>query len=103
MHDTPQKDLFRNSARGFSHGCIRLSDPRKMANYLFQHSLVWTLERIDSAMNSGKEKFVHINTPVTVLITYYTSWIDEQGVLHFADDIYGHDRQMAKKMFTDPQ
>ena len=63
----------------------------------------WTPEKIDSAMNSGKEKFVSLKTPVPVIITYYTSWIDKKGKLHFANDIYGHDKEMARKMFTDPQ
>ncbi len=103
MHDTPQKNFFNQSTRGLSHGCIRLSDPVKMANYLLENVAIWTPAKIDSAMNSGKEKFVALKTPVPVIITYYTSWIDKKGMLRFADDIYGHDKEMARKMFTDPQ
>jgi murein L,D-transpeptidase YcbB/YkuD len=50
-------------------------------------------------MNSGKEKFVKIKDPVPVLITYYTAWVDDNGALHFADDIYGHDKTSISKMF----
>ena len=31
MHDTPQKELFERDMRAFSHGCVRLADPRGMA------------------------------------------------------------------------
>ncbi len=103
LHDTPQKDLFKRSERDLSHGCIRLSDPVKLANYLLQNSKNWTPEKIDSAMNCGQEQCVRLKNTVPVIITYYTAWVDQNGTLHFADDIYGHDNKMAMKMFSDPQ
>jgi len=101
MHDTPEKGFFKRTERDLSHGCIRLSDPVKMADYILRDSKIWTPEKIDSAMNSGVEQFVRVKNPVPVIITYYTSWVDDKGVLHFADDIYGHDGKMALKMFSD--
>lgn len=101
FHDTPSKSLFAKSKRAFSHGCIRLSDPVRMANYLLRNQPEWTPSKIENAMNSDKEKFVKIKKPVPVLITYYTAWVDENGELNFREDIYEHDRQLIKKMFTD--
>ena len=43
----------------------------------------WTPERIEEAMNAGKEKFVRVKDPIPVLITYYTAWVDENGQLNF--------------------
>ena len=103
LHDSPEKGLFKKATRDMSHGCIRLSDAPKLAYYLLQNSDTWTREKIDSAMNSGHEQFVQLKNPVPVMITYYTAWVDNNGVLYFADDIYGHDSAMALKMFTDPQ
>ena len=99
FHDTPAKTLFNKDKRAFSHGCIRLSDPVKMANYILKDDTEWPADKIDSAMNSGNEKFVKVKTPVPVLITYYTAWVDDNGLLHFADDIYGHDKSVIEKMF----
>jgi murein L,D-transpeptidase YcbB/YkuD len=101
FHDTPEKELFKKSKRAYSHGCIRLSDPEKMANYLLEEDINWSPEKIDSAMNSGKEKYVRVKDPVPVLIHYYTAWVDEAGVLQFRDDIYNHDKNLARKMFLD--
>ena len=100
FHDTPAKNLFENNKRAFSHGCIRLSDPVRLANYLLQNQPEWTPEKIDKALNSKKEKFVKLKKTVPVLITYYTAWVDEEGDLNFREDIYGHDAELNKKMFT---
>ena len=54
-------------------------------------------------MNSGKEKYVKLPKAIPVLITYYTAWVGDDGLLHFADDIYDHDKNLAKKMFTTSQ
>lgn len=101
FHDTNQKELFSKDQRAYSHGCIRLSDPVKMANYLLADQPEWTAEKIDSAMNSGKEKYVRVKDPVPVMIMYYTTWVDADGQLHVMEDIYDHDRTMAAKLFTD--
>lgn len=103
FHDTNQKYLFEKDQRAFSHGCIRLGDPVKMAKYLLADNNTWTPERIDSAMNSGKEKYVRVKEPVPVLITYYTAWVDERGMLQLREDIYDHDTYMAGKLFTGPK
>ena len=100
FHDTPSKSLFARDRRAFSHGCIRLSDPVRMANYLLRNQSEWSAEKIEDAMNSGEEKSVKLKKGVPVLITYYTAWVDEQGQLNFREDIYGHDEELNKKMFT---
>lgn len=98
FHDTPAKSLFEMRKRAFSHGCIRLSEPKKLAEYLLRNDPAWTSARIDKAMNAGKESWVKLNEPVAVAITYFTAWVDKQGVLNFREDIYGHDKQMAKRI-----
>ncbi|MEO5649361.1 MAG: L,D-transpeptidase family protein [Ginsengibacter sp.] len=99
FHDTPAKSLFDKDVRAYSHGCIRLSDPEKMANYLLKNNAEWTPEKITEAMNSGKEQYVKLKDPVPVFITYYTAWVDDNGTLNFRDDIYDHDKRVAEKMF----
>ncbi len=102
FHDTPAKALFDKDKRAYSHGCIRLSEPEKMANYLLRNQKEWTPEKINQAMNTGTEQYVKLKNPVPVLITYYTTWVDDKGVLNFRDDIYNHDEVLINKMFTNP-
>jgi murein L,D-transpeptidase YcbB/YkuD len=100
FHDTPHKDLFKKDQRAYSHGCIRLADAEKMAGYLLKDDPEWPPEKIQEAMNSGKEQYVRIKDPVPVLIYYYTAWVDENGVLQFRKDIYAHDDKVARKLFS---
>jgi len=99
FHDTPSKSLFNQDKRAYSHGCIRLKEPEKMANYVLRNQPEWTPEKIEEAMNSGEQKFVKVKDPIPVVITYYTAWVDDNGQLNFREDIYGHDMQLATKMF----
>jgi len=99
FHDTPSKSLFEKDKRAYSHGCIRLKEPEKLANYVLRNQPEWTPEKIEEAMNSGEQKFVKVKDPIPVVITYYTAWVDENGQLNFRDDIYGHDANLAGKMF----
>jgi murein L,D-transpeptidase YcbB/YkuD len=100
FHDTPAKSLFEKDKRAYSHGCIRLKEPEKFANYVLRNQPEWTPEKISEAMNSGNEKYVKVKDPIPVVITYYTAWVDENGRLNFREDIYGHDASLAEKMFN---
>jgi murein L,D-transpeptidase YcbB/YkuD len=99
LHDTPAKHLFNQDSRAFSHGCIRVEQPKKLASYVLQHQPDWNEERIDSAMHAGKEQIVNLKEAIPVLIAYFTSWVDENGLLNFRSDIYKRDEQMTKIIF----
>jgi murein L,D-transpeptidase YcbB/YkuD len=99
FHDTPAKDLFAKDKRAYSHGCIRVEDAKKLAEYLLKNDEGWTPDKIQQAMDSGKEQFVAIKKPVPVMITYFTTWVDENGQLNFRDDVYKHDAKTREKMF----
>jgi murein L,D-transpeptidase YcbB/YkuD len=99
LHDTPFKDLFSLRSRSFSHGCIRLEDARKIALYLLRDEPEYTPEKVDSLMHLEQEKWVTLKKPVRVSITYFTAWVDSDGKLNFRKDIYGHDEEMANKLF----
>jgi murein L,D-transpeptidase YcbB/YkuD len=99
FHDTPSRSLFNKQDRAFSHGCIRVQQPFDLAAYLLRNQPEWTNEKIKAAMNSSKEKWVTLDKTVAVFITYFTSWVDEKGLLHFTDDIYGHDKKLAAHLF----
>jgi murein L,D-transpeptidase YcbB/YkuD len=100
FHDTNAKSLFEKDKRAFSHGCIRLADPERMAQYLLRDQPEWTTQKIEEAMNSGHEQYVKLKHPVPVIITYYTAWVDDNGQLNFRDDIYDHDKTVGGNMFT---
>jgi murein L,D-transpeptidase YcbB/YkuD len=99
FHDTPNRNLFSQTNRSFSHGCIRVGEPKKLAAYLLRNDSSWTSTRIDSAMHLAKEKWVTLAKPVPVFIVYFTAWVDQEGKLNFRKDIYKHDEKLGKKLF----
>jgi L,D-transpeptidase YcbB len=96
MHDTPAPELFARSRRDFSHGCIRLERPADLAAWVLRDNPGWTPERIHAAMNGAETQQVNLAHPVPVLILYATVIVLEDGLVHFYDDIYGHDAALEK-------
>jgi len=102
LHDTPAKSLFNESTRAFSHGCIRVAEPTRLADYLLRNDTSWTQEKIVAAMNKGVEKYVTLKKPVPVFIAYFTAWVDKSGKLNFRKDIYDRNGRLAKMIFEKP-
>ncbi|HVB57920.1 MAG TPA: L,D-transpeptidase family protein [Candidatus Acidoferrales bacterium] len=98
MHDTPATELFSQSRRDFSHGCIRLEKPAQLAAWVLRDNPGWTMEHIEAAMNGDKTVQVNLERPIPVLIVYGTVIVLEDGVVHFYDDIYGHDVALDKAL-----
>ncbi len=93
LHDTPADSLFAKPGRAFSHGCVRVEEPETLAKYVLKGSQEWDEQSIGSAMHSGVEKHVRMKAKIPVHIAYFTSWVDENGGLHFQPDIYGYDHE----------
>ena len=96
LHDTPSKNLFNESSRAFSHGCIRISEPEKFAAFLLKNMDGWSSAKITHSMHSGKEKYITLKEPVPVFIAYFTAFIDRSNRLNFRKDIYGLDDRLAE-------
>jgi murein L,D-transpeptidase YcbB/YkuD len=99
FHDTPQKDKFRYSQRAFSHGCIRLSQPKKLAEYLLRNETKYTSKVIDSLMNQRKETQVKLKKQIPVFIGYFTAFVHPTTKqLQFRKDIYGYDKKVLESI-----
>ncbi len=130
LHSTPEMNLFNLMRRDRSHGCVRLNDAEKMANWVLQGQGDWDADKIHQAMfgeplnnddtaanaepdtgakptssdpDSGasstdtavkNNKQVNLKTQLPVVITYLTANADEDGTMHFFDDLYGYDKQL---------
>ena len=96
FHDTPEQEFFAKSRRDFSHGCIRLERPADLAVWVLRNNPGWNMDRVRSAMNGTTTQQVNLTHPIPVLIVYATVIVTEDGVVHFYDDIYGHDAALEK-------
>lgn len=91
MHDTPNKQLFEEEVRSFSHGCIRTDDAIGYAATLLEG--VKTREDIDVIVASGTTTEVALVRKLPLYVTYFTAVSDGAGGVDILEDIYGRDRQ----------
>ncbi len=102
MHSTPELNLFSLTRRDRSHGCVRLQDAGQMALWVLQGDQKdpdqengWDAEKIDLAMTGPlNNRTVNLRTPLPVVIGYFTALPDEDGSIHFFDDLYGYDKDL---------
>lgn len=99
MHDTPVKSSFEKDDRAFSHGCIRLAEPLKLAGYLLKNDSTITTAKMLKWMHSGHERYVKVKPPLPVFIVYFTAWVNHKGQVNFRNDIYNLDKKLAEEIF----
>jgi murein L,D-transpeptidase YcbB/YkuD len=98
MHDTPTKSLFNKITRSYSHGCVRVRNPRKLAEIILGRDRGWSSGNVGTAIQSGKNQRVNLKNPIPVNMTYFTARVEKNGKITYFGDIYGHDARMAKAM-----
>jgi L,D-transpeptidase YcbB len=91
MHDTPLKQLFSQSARAFSSGCVRVEKVLELVAWLLNDKKGWTLEKVQAQVDSGHKLDVRLTKPVPVHFVYFTAFATGDGVAQFRPDIYGRD------------
>jgi murein L,D-transpeptidase YcbB/YkuD len=93
MHDTPEKALFNRDMRAFSHGCVRLENPRAMAAAV----LGWTEDQIAERLRRGHSS-EKVTAEIPVYVAYFTAWPDESGAVRYHADVYERDRHLREAM-----
>jgi murein L,D-transpeptidase YcbB/YkuD len=91
MHDTPSRELFAEDVRAFSHGCVRVQNPREFASVI----LGWDAEEVAAHIATPKTETIRLKHKIPVHLTYFTAWPDAAGKIAFFDDIYGRDKAMT--------
>lgn len=95
LHDTPADHLFEETVRDYSHGCIRVEQPAALAAYaLARNERKWSQEDIEGALQ-GEREVVVLDEQIPVYIMYVSAFVGEEGTMHFRDDLYGYDADLA--------
>lgn len=100
MHATSHPQLFQEKQRDFSHGCIRVSAPLVLAQFILSDGEKnWRQQEIEEIIQQGERKVVVAKTPVPIHITYQTTWVGDDGLVYFGRDIYGRDKKLGQALF----
>ena len=102
MHDTPLRRLFNRSRRAFSHGCMRVRNPKRLAEVIFQDEPGWNKKKVASYYHSGASVKVKLKKKVPVHVVYFTAWSENGRTLKFFRDLYGHDDRIAMALHLKP-
>ena len=100
LHDTPSRNLFANAKRAYSHGCVRVEQPFRLAEFVLGDQ-GFTEERMRRMIGTG-ERMIKLRTQLPVHLTYFTAFVDETGRLQRLDDIYGHDGKVKTALGVSP-
>jgi murein L,D-transpeptidase YcbB/YkuD len=96
MHDTPTKNLFNASQRTFSHGCMRVRNPLKLAEAVMGHDRGWTMADVDDALANGPENNnITLDRKIPVHMTYFTVVANPDGSYQTFNDVYGHEKRIT--------
>jgi len=96
MHDTPQKHLFKRHTRAFSHGCIRLQNPRGLFKTFCSVDGRLDYSKGKKILKTKKQTYLNLGSKIPVNVAYLTTWVDANGILQFRNDIYNYDRMQLK-------
>ncbi|WP_243436042.1 L,D-transpeptidase family protein [Acanthopleuribacter pedis] len=104
LHDTPDRNLFGKSERSFSSGCIRISRPIDLAEFLLSDQPGWSRERIEAAIAKRQEQTITLKQRYRVHLLYWTVAVKDDRV-HVIPDIYERDGRLVtalKEVEEDP-
>ena len=92
MHDTPSKAIFKRAKRAYSHGCIRLENPRQLAYFILgREGRGFTRKKINEIIKEKEEKIIFLKRKIPVHIDYVSARVDDKGQVFFHTDIYAYD------------
>lgn len=109
LHDTNQRYLFKNASRALSHGCVRVQEWDKLAMYIARNdsmnlklgdTLRYTTDSIHNWLAEKKHKRIVVKNQLPLFIAYF-SCEGKDGKIKFYEDIYGEDKALREKYFSD--
>jgi len=97
LHDTPAKSLFGREQRAFSHGCVRVDQPFKLAEHILNDEKIWSAQALQTTVDTAQTTRVNLAKPLDVLLMYWTASQNSDG-FHFYPDIYQRDKTLLKAL-----
>jgi L,D-transpeptidase YcbB len=98
MHDTPQRELFNQTVRTFSHGCMRTQNPGRLAEVLLEEDKGWSAAHVRNLMSQGGNNNITLTKTIPVHTTYFTMVVGDDGRVQSFSDVYGQDNRLSQAL-----
>lgn len=106
LHDTNQRYLFGLSSRALSHGCVRVQEWERLADYILVNespnadgSRNTKADSVRSWLKKKQKRSIAVRNRLPLFIRYFTCDGKNGGIV-FYDDIYGEDKRLREKYFA---
>ncbi len=96
LHDTNHKSLFLRSNRAKSSGCVRLSSPKKVAEFVLEKRKGWSTRKMNKILDEEKIRDIYTSERMSVYILYYTVWLGSDGQVVYGNDLYDRDKKLLQ-------
>jgi len=100
LHDTNVRWMFSKSYRAISHGCVRVKEWDKLANYLVRNDTLRIPTDTIKAYIARGEKHLFTGFHKLPLYIRYFTCEGKDGKIAFYEDIYDEDRILIQKYFA---
>lgn len=104
LHDTPHREDFDKPYRAKSSGCIRLQQPKEMAEYILSQveKRDFDQAKISEIISTQTTKYEKLKTKLPVHIVYLTAFEDmDNQSIRFTQDIYKRDAKLVNMLQTE--
>ena len=98
LHDTPTKHLFKKTVRAYSHGCVRLSQPRSLLETIATFNPKIDIKKAKKVLKGKRKTYLHVNNKLRIYLVYLTAGMNEKGQIEFRNDIYNYDKYQKRRV-----
>jgi murein L,D-transpeptidase YcbB/YkuD len=88
--------LFRRDARTFSEGCVRIENAMALALHTLRRSPEWNKARLREEIDALRHQTLPLPEPIPVYVLYLPSWVDDEGLVNFREDVYQRESVLAE-------
>lgn len=105
LHDTNQRYFFSKTSRALSHGCVRVQSWKELATFILRNDSLNSanaipIDSMESWLSTKQKRYIPVRKPIPLFIRYFTNDVNDEGRLVFYEDIYGEDKRIREKIFS---
>jgi len=98
LHDTPTRYLFKKTVRAFSHGCVRLYQPKKLLATISTFNPNIDMKKATKILKGKRKKELIMKEKLPIYLVYLTAGMNDKGQVEFRDDIYNYDKYQKRRL-----
>jgi murein L,D-transpeptidase YcbB/YkuD len=98
LHDTPTRHLFKRNTRAFSHGCVRLSNPRELLETIATFNTNIDIRKAKKVLKGKHKKQLNMEEKLRIYLVYLTAGMNKKGQIQFRNDIYNYDKYQKRRL-----